>query len=148
MNNAYDSAWSIAQILIRGQVQQGLALTRDMIEAKVDLALQMDPNIKTQVDREHLVADLESSFTVWMGKAVTLENNEDHIAWLNSRKSDIDWKFWKRYQRLLQQKRWAAASIEKLAVLEPRMLACMHGSAWTGDGAKLLRALARAFDAQ
>ncbi|QDE68673.1 hypothetical protein BHS09_17745 [Myxococcus xanthus] len=114
MNNAYDSAWSIAQILLRGQVQQGQVLTRDMIAAKVDLALQMDLNIKSQVDRERLVADLESSFTVWMGNAVTLEHNEDHIAWLNSRKSDIDWKFWKRYQRLLQQKRWAAASLEKL----------------------------------
>jgi flavorubredoxin len=31
--------------------------------------------------------------------------------------------------------------IEKLAVTGPRMLACMHGSAWQGDGAQLLRAL-------
>ncbi len=31
--------------------------------------------------------------------------------------------------------------IAKLAATEPRTLACMHGSAWTGDGAKLLRAL-------
>jgi flavorubredoxin len=35
----------------------------------------------------------------------------------------------------------AAALIEKLAAHEPRTLACMHGSAWTGDGAELLRAL-------
>lgn len=34
--------------------------------------------------------------------------------------------------------------LEKLAALEPRTLACMHGSAWTGDGAALLRALADA----
>ena len=31
--------------------------------------------------------------------------------------------------------------IEKLAVEEPAILACMHGSAWRGDGASLLRAL-------
>ncbi len=31
--------------------------------------------------------------------------------------------------------------LEKLAKTEPRTLACMHGSAWQGDGAKLLRAL-------
>ncbi len=31
---------------------------------------------------------------------------------------------------------------ERLASLEPAMLACMHGSAWRGDGGKLLRALA------
>ena len=34
------------------------------------------------------------------------------------------------------------ALIEKLARAQPRTLACMHGSAWRGDGAGLLRALA------
>jgi glyoxylase-like metal-dependent hydrolase (beta-lactamase superfamily II) len=43
--------------------------------------------------------------------------------------------------------RRAAQCLEKLAAKEPRTLACMHGSAWTGDGAKLLRALASALDA-
>ena len=31
---------------------------------------------------------------------------------------------------------------EKLAITSPRILACMHGSAWQGDGATLLRQLA------
>jgi len=34
------------------------------------------------------------------------------------------------------------AMLERLAATEPTTLACMHGSAWSGDGAKLLRALA------
>lgn len=38
----------------------------------------------------------------------------------------------------------ARATLDKLAATEPRTLACMHGSAWTGDGAKMLRALAAA----
>jgi hypothetical protein len=32
--------------------------------------------------------------------------------------------------------------LERLAALQPTTLACMHGSAWHGDGAALLRALA------
>ena len=36
----------------------------------------------------------------------------------------------------------ARAMLEKLAAADPTTLACMHGSAWRGDGAKLLRALA------
>ncbi len=36
----------------------------------------------------------------------------------------------------------ARALLEKLASTEPATLACMHGSAWHGDGPKLLRALA------
>ena len=38
--------------------------------------------------------------------------------------------------------RHAEALIEKLAVTNPTTLACMHGSAWRGDGGQLLRALA------
>ena len=36
-----------------------------------------------------------------------------------------------------------AATLERLAREQPQVLACMHGSAWRGDGAALLRALAR-----
>lgn len=36
----------------------------------------------------------------------------------------------------------AAAMLERLASTAPTTLACMHGSAWRGDGAQLLRALA------
>ncbi|MGO9836826.1 MAG: MBL fold metallo-hydrolase [Polyangiaceae bacterium] len=35
-----------------------------------------------------------------------------------------------------------ATLMDKLAVCEPMTLACMHGSSWHGDGAKLLRELA------
>ncbi|HEX4763960.1 MAG TPA: MBL fold metallo-hydrolase [Usitatibacter sp.] len=34
------------------------------------------------------------------------------------------------------------ASLERLAAERPKVLACMHGSAWQGDGAALLRELA------
>ena len=38
----------------------------------------------------------------------------------------------------------AGVMIERLASANPTTLACMHGSAWRGDGAKLLQALAEA----
>jgi flavorubredoxin len=40
--------------------------------------------------------------------------------------------------------RHAAALLEKLAQAHPSTLACMHGSAWRGDGAAMLRALSGA----
>lgn len=40
-----------------------------------------------------------------------------------------------------------ASMLERLAEEQPTTLACMHGSAWRGDGAALLRALARAVGA-
>lgn len=41
----------------------------------------------------------------------------------------------------------AGQMLEKLASAEPTTLACMHGSAWRGDGAGLLRALAHEWSA-
>jgi glyoxylase-like metal-dependent hydrolase (beta-lactamase superfamily II) len=40
--------------------------------------------------------------------------------------------------------KYARMMVERLASTNPPTLACMHGSAWHGDGAKLLRALADA----
>ena len=41
----------------------------------------------------------------------------------------------------------ARGLLDKLAATRPTTLACMHGSAWRGDGASLLRALADALEA-
>lgn len=41
----------------------------------------------------------------------------------------------------------APEMLERLAATEPTTLACMHGSAWRGDGAQLLRSLADRFSA-
>ena len=41
----------------------------------------------------------------------------------------------------------ARSMLDRLASTNPTTLACMHGSAWSGDGAKLLRALADALSA-
>ena len=39
------------------------------------------------------------------------------------------------------------ATLLRLAEQKPRTLACMHGSAWRGDGGALLRQLAQALSA-
>lgn len=41
----------------------------------------------------------------------------------------------------------ARVMLERLASTKPATMACMHGSAWRGDGATLLRALADALSA-
>ncbi len=43
--------------------------------------------------------------------------------------------------------KYARGMLDKLASTNPTTLACMHGSAWYGDGAKLLRSLADELDA-
>jgi flavorubredoxin len=53
----------------------------------------------------------------------------------------------RRQDDYFSQSRLAPALIEKLAQLQPRLLACMHGSAWRGDGATMLRRLGQALAA-
>ena len=53
----------------------------------------------------------------------------------------------RRQEDYFSQSRQAPALIEKLAQLRPRLLACMHGSAWRGDGAAMLRRLGQALAA-
>jgi len=43
--------------------------------------------------------------------------------------------------------KYARTMLERLAATQPATLACMHGSAWHGDGAQLLRALSASLDA-
>jgi flavorubredoxin len=40
----------------------------------------------------------------------------------------------------------AGPTLERLATTTPQTLACMHGSAWRGDGAKLIRELVQALE--
>jgi len=44
--------------------------------------------------------------------------------------------------------RAAGPSLERLAAMEPALLACMHGASFRGDGAAALRALARALSSE
>jgi len=53
----------------------------------------------------------------------------------------------RRQDDYFSHSRDAGALIEKLARLEPKVLACMHGSAWSGNGAGMLRCLGRALAA-
>jgi hypothetical protein len=56
------------------------------------------------IDKEHLVAELEVRCTVVTGEHQTLGNNDDHKAWLPSRRSAISWRYWDRYLLYLAER--------------------------------------------
>jgi len=53
---------------------------------------------------------------------------------------------YRRAMDYYSQARDGRARLERLAALRPGILACMHGSAWVGDGAELLLQLAETFE--
>src|ERR1700723_1987520 len=80
VENPYQLAKSTAVNLLRGQ--RGDTVTRELIASSVDRALSLVAEWKAHVDRDELVRDLETQFSVWIGRSQTLEDSTDHKAWL------------------------------------------------------------------
>jgi len=67
------------------------------------------------------------------GKGLTPVTEEDILGPSEAFRSQMDY---------FSHTKNAPEMLERLAATEPTTLACMHGSAWRGDGAQLLRSLA------
>lgn len=123
MSTAYDTAKGTAQLLLRLQAEQG-RLTREDILNAVAQALQM-PALQTgNIDRQGLVAELESMFSVWVGRESALSSDDDHQVWLTAERKD-GWRYWDRYRGHLAIN-WPASSIDSLDRVTDRVLGLLE----------------------
>ncbi|MCL1465505.1 Z1 domain-containing protein [Argonema galeatum] len=121
--NDYDTARQVAQALLKREHTP----TRQIIEEKVKIAIDStrtsEQGRAVEVDEEKLVRELESLFNIWMGVGRVLENQEGHIPWLADRNSEINWAFWNRYARYLEEEKgWAPATTKGLDQLTDSIL--------------------------
>ena len=121
MADAYDQAASLVLVMLKGEP----CPTPEIIQKKADLVLAMlhaEGNLDS-VDRDRLIRDIESRCEVWRGTATILEEKKNHTIWLPYRKSQVEWKFWKRYERyLMEEKGFSEQSIMTLDDLTDRVL--------------------------
>jgi hypothetical protein len=100
VNAQHEKARSIALRLLPSD-----GATREIIEKKVGLVLDMlrveAPDVP--VDGDLLIRELESLCNVWMPTSTSLDDAADHQAWLNARQGEIAWKFWRRYERYVEE---------------------------------------------
>ena len=77
-----------------------------------------------EVDVDTLVRELEANLNVVVGSASTLtDDSSDHLPWLADRRASIEWKFTKRYQRFLKERRgWALPTLQRSDDLTDRVL--------------------------
>jgi len=121
MADAYDQAASLVLVMLKGEPYP----TPEIIQKKADLVLAMlhAEGNQVSVDRDRLIRDIESRCEVWRGTATILEEKKNHTVWLPYRKSQIEWKFWKRYERyLMEEKGFSEQSIMTLDDLTDRVL--------------------------
>lgn len=68
---------------------------------------------------------LESEFEVWVPQAVVVSDPGDHRPWLDTRRPDIDFLYWKRYSTLLART-WKPTAVEALDETTDRILGLME----------------------
>lgn len=91
---------TIVQVLLR---EAGETVTPELINEKIDFALNMNSRWREQIDRNAILDELIRRFSLWIGQDATLQNVEGHVDWLTaSRKKD--WRYWQRYCHWLERR--------------------------------------------
>lgn len=113
-------------------LKRGTKLVRNMIEDKIkagslkreDIAEAIEdlmPALKKMFDwdedkiRDTLQREVESQTNTWLVEnAAVLENDENHVPWLDDKRGKLNWDFWNSYIEYLQDKGWSGNLIENL----------------------------------
>jgi hypothetical protein len=90
------------------------AVTLEMIKETVDAVLRLPKAMldASKVDRGLLIEVLEERYSVWIGRTVALEQNDDHVAWLTPER-ERKFRLWKRYRQYLERG-WSTFAVEAL----------------------------------
>lgn len=118
MTTPYEQARTISQTLLKAHTPP---FQHDLIRQQVMTAA---PLVKLGADdAERLVKELEASFNVWIGVQSVLDGDDDHVPWLSHRRAEIGWRYWKRFQRLLEEEEnWSPATVDRLNELTDAVL--------------------------
>lgn len=130
--NTYETARNLVQLLLKGEQNP----TTELIRQKVQMALSMliSQGIAKEVDKELLIRDLETLYSIWMDRGTILEDQQDHIQWLPDRKAQISWDFWDRYRRYLEEsKGWSPVTVDRLEQLTDSILERLEAPQRPGD---------------
>lgn len=119
MNALTESDLSLAIQLTLKMVSQHDVPTREDIEVNSRVILEM---LKAQgragdLVLEEVIREVESRCDVYVPSGTSLVDLRGHVAWLANRRAEIDWKFWERYRRWLEDFRhiepWAVRRLDE-----------------------------------
>jgi hypothetical protein len=101
---------------------QGGSPTRKTIyETTRNISDLLFSNQVSEEDVLNITRKLETRFDVSMDIGSILEA-EDYTAWLDDNRGDIDWYYWKRYRRLLPDKKFAPNVISALDLVTDKII--------------------------
>lgn len=93
------------------------SMTPKEVENILDSHMAIYSNIfpGESVNKEELLKDILQQLDVVGGGNTALVNNKDHHEWLSNEKADIEWNYWKRYEKYLRKyEKYAPSVIQSL----------------------------------
>lgn len=120
----------MAQALLQNS-QRDQPLTLDDIRSTIDRIFLLNAAWRGSVDREEVARILETRFSVWIGRALVLESNEDHVPWLTAERK-TNWRLWSRYRQYLEQK-WSPIAVDALDRATDEIVGRMEDPRRTGS---------------
>jgi hypothetical protein len=117
----YDKARQLVMIMLKGEEKISSESIREKVRIVQNMVMAENPG--SSIDWEMLVRDIESRCNVWIGTGTVLDYREDHKPWLPDRRSQIQWKFWKRYERYLEEEKgWSDRTVRRLGEFTDQIL--------------------------
>ncbi|MBD2465606.1 Z1 domain-containing protein [Oscillatoria sp. FACHB-1407] len=113
--NDYDMARQLVQVFLKAEQK---IPTREIIQERVKAVLSMltsQQGRAVEIDEEKLIREIQTLVNIQMGIGTILDSEKGHVPWLSDRNSEINWDFWNRYVRYLEEEKgWAPATITGL----------------------------------
>lgn len=119
--NSYETARQMAQLLLKGEKTPTPSLIREKVSTVV--AMLASQGMADGLDEAALIRELESLYTIWIGQPTFLDDQQGHEPWLPQNKADINWEFWNRYRRYLEEEKgWSPFTVDRLEQLTDSIL--------------------------
>lgn len=132
----YEAVFRFADAILRVKDKQlqleGLSLVKEDIARAIDDAIQFaiqtaalpkDAIPLPESICSELYRNLDSRYFTTMAMGMVLDDATGHVPWLLNRKSEINWHFWRRYARYLEEEtHFPRATIARLDQLTDEIL--------------------------
>lgn len=129
MRGDFETVLNMARSLIQNDGEDQ-PVTRDLIARAVDAIMKMNARWADTVDRSQVIAELETRFSIWIGRERVLQSDVGHVAWLNAAKK-TGWRYWPRYREWLDAT-WSPHAVDSLDRVTDRVIGLLEDAGRDG----------------
>ena len=133
MNDIETQIATIVQVMLESKRPVTSSTIEETLKQVISMSQYTSQVSSGQISETEIVRYLEAQNNVWIGNITTLDDWSTHKHWLPNAKSDIVWRFWKRYETYLKaEQRWPSRILLKFDELTDEVLSRLENPAREG----------------